>query len=102
MDAVAKGLLVIGAFVILAVTLAGLVFAVGHMLKSLAPYGRSIRVAACVGVVLFAVTPPAAAFAGLSAAEAMLLMAAVLVLTVVPLFVGGARVRRRMRTADRE
>jgi hypothetical protein len=70
MDAFAKALLVIGALVVLAVTLAGLVFAVGHMLKSLAPYGRSIRVAACVGVVLFAVTPPAAAFAGLSATEA--------------------------------
>ena len=102
MDLFAKGLLVIGALALLAVTFAGLVFALRYMYASLAPFGEWTRVGACVGVALFALAPPAAAFAGLSTGPAMLLTTAPLAVTLGVLIAKGPSVRRRMRGSESE
>jgi len=102
MDVLAKALLVIGAVALLAVTLAGLILAVKYMYASLAPFGRWTRIGACVGVGLFALAPPAAAFAGLSAGEAMVLMTAPLAVTLGVLIAKGPSIRRRRRSVESE
>jgi hypothetical protein len=102
MDLFAKGLLVIGVLALLAVTFAGVVFALRYMYASLAPFGRSTRIGAGVGILLFALAPPVAAFAGLSTGQAMLLMMAPLAVTLGVLIAKGPSVRRRMRSAPPE